>query len=135
VSYPDHPDSLLLFDVEVEGNGSEWATTIYVSGAYDGPTDVIASKDYRSRWTVDDRKLLESGSVELELSSGEHLRQRWSSIITPVTGADKPPAVFERFPSEGELVDVSISPFDVDTSAMRYEWEGTVRKAGEKASA
>lgn len=128
MSYPDYPKSLILFDVEVQADESEWATTIYLNGSYDGPTDVVASKNYRVGWTVDGRKVLESGTVELELSSGDHLRQGWSSIITPVTGSDELPAGFERFPSQGEQIDVSISPFAVDGQAMGYEWEGTVRK-------
>jgi hypothetical protein len=126
VSYPDYPESLILFDVEVQAVESEWATTIYLNGTYNGPTDVVANKDYQVRWMIDDRKVLESGTVELELSSGKHLRQSWSSIITPVTDADERPAVFGRFPAGGELVNVSISPFEVDKNAMGYKWEGTV---------
>lgn len=128
VSYPDHPEDQVLFEVAVEARGSEWATTIYVSGTYNGPTDVVANKDYKVGWMIDGRRLLESGSVELELSSGELLRQRWSSIITPVSGSGRPPAVFKRFPSDGELVEVSISPFEVRGESMTYRWEGTVKK-------
>jgi hypothetical protein len=128
VSYPDHPEDQVLFEVTVEARGSEWVTAIYVNGTYNGATDVIANHDYEVGWWVTDgRRLLESGSAALELSSGELLRQRWSSIIAPVTKSGRTPAVFKRFPSDGELVEVSISPFDVQGDAMTYEWEGTVK--------
>jgi hypothetical protein len=133
VSYPDHPDALVLFDVAVEARGSAWATTIYLSGMYDGPTDVVANKGYEVGWMVDRRRLLESGSAELELSSGELLRQRWTSIITPMTKSGRTPAVFKRFPSEGELVEVSVSPFEVRGQSMTYRWEGTVKKQPKRA--
>jgi hypothetical protein len=133
VSYPDYPDSLVLFDVEVRAEKSEWATSIYVNGAYDGPTDVVATQDYQLEWRIDDRKLLESGAAELLLSSGARVRQSWSSIITPVTRSAKQPAVFRKFPREGELANLSISPFKVAKRTLRYEWEGTVKKASENA--
>jgi hypothetical protein len=132
VSYPDHPDDQVLFEVAVEAHGSEWATTIYVNGKYNGPTDVVASKDYQVGWTIDGRRLLELGSVELELSSGEFLRQRWSSIITPTTKSARAPAVFKRFPPHGELVEVSIAPFEVHGDSMTYQWEGTVKTQPKK---
>jgi hypothetical protein len=118
----------VLFEVAVEARGSEWPTTMYVNGTYTGPTDIIACKNYQLGWVVDGDRLLESGSVELELSSGEFLRQQWSSIITPVTKSGRPPAALKRFPPEGQLIDVSISPFEVRGESMEYEWAGTVKK-------
>lgn len=130
VSYPDYPESVILFDAEVEADESEWATRIYLNGTYGGPTDVVAARDYEIRWTIDDRKLLESGTVELELASGGRLAQSWSSIIAPVMDSDERPAVFDQFPSEGEVGNVSISPFEVDGTAMSYEWEGALGRLG-----
>jgi hypothetical protein len=131
VTYPDHPQSLVLFDTEVRAEKSEWATSIVVNGVYDGPIDVAATHDYQLEWRIDDRKLLESGVAELLLSSGVRLRQFWSSIITPVTRSARQPAVFRKFPREGERANLSISPFKVTKRTLRYEWEGTVRKASE----
>jgi hypothetical protein len=124
VSYPDHPEDQVLFEVAVE----DWVTTIYVNGTYNGPTDVVANHDYEVGWMTDGRRLLESGGAALELSSGERLQQRWSSIIAPVTKSGRPPAVLKRFPSDGELVEVTVSPFDVKGDSMTYEWEGTVKQ-------
>ena len=133
VSYPDHPDSLVLFDVEVRAEKSKWATSIYVNGVYDGPTDVVAAQRYQLEWRIDDRKLLESGAAELLLSSGARLRQSWTSIITPVTRSAKLPTVFGSFPREGELANLLISPFKVAKRTLRYEWAGTIRNASDKA--
>jgi hypothetical protein len=133
VSYPEFPDSLILFDVEVVASGkSEWATQIYLNGTYSGPTDIVATESYQLDWRLDDRRLLESGSADLALSSGKHIRQHWTSIITPAADIDRAVANVERFPQEGELVSASISPFEVDGMSMGYEWEGTVRKQGQQ---
>jgi len=131
VTYPRYPDSLILFDAEVHADASVWSTTIYVNGTYDGPADVVGCKDYRIGWMADDHKLRESGAVDLELSSGERLHQRWSSIITPSAYSDDALEILARFPSEGEVVHVSISPFEVDERSLRYKWDGTVRKTAE----
>ena len=38
-----------MLDVRVKAvSASEWATDIYVMGAYDGPNDIAANEDYRS---------------------------------------------------------------------------------------
>jgi hypothetical protein len=128
VSYPDYPENLILFSVDIKPHDSEWATTIYLNGSYNGPTDFVANRDYEVRWIIDGGKLVESGGVELELPSGERLRQRWSSIISPAAEPQDIPSAFRRFPSEGEVVRVSISPFEVAGNKMRYEWDGTVGK-------
>jgi hypothetical protein len=133
VSYPEFPDSLILFEVDVVATGEkEWTTQIYLSGTYSGPTDVVATESYQLDWRIDDRRLLESGSATLALSSGERIRQHWTSIITPTADSDRTPAIFERFPLEGQLVSASISPFEVDGRSMGYEWQGTVRKQGQQ---
>jgi len=73
-----------MLDVRVKAvSASEWATDIYVTGAYDGPNDIAANKDYRIEWQADGGRLLEKGSVTLVRSSGETIDQTWSSIITP----------------------------------------------------
>jgi hypothetical protein len=116
----------------VAAEDTGWTTQIYLSGTYSGPTDVVATESYQLDWTIDDQRLLESGTAVLALSSGERIRQQWRSIITPAIGVDRTPMIFERFPQTGEVVSASISPFEVDGSSMGYEWEGTVRKQGQR---
>jgi hypothetical protein len=132
VSYPDHPDSLIVFDVRVVAPARvEWVTEIAVSGMYTGPTDIVASEDYRLTWVVDGGKLLESGAASLARSSGERVRQTWSSIITPGEGAEGSSVRFKAFPAGGQVINATISPFEIDGHRMRYEWEGTVAKQSE----
>jgi hypothetical protein len=98
----------------------EWTTTITIGGSYDGPTDVIAVKDYRLDWSTDGKTLSEKGSSTLQLASGKSVRSEWTSIITPT----KPN--FERFASSGETATVTFTPFQIDGNKMTYEWSGTV---------
>jgi hypothetical protein len=129
VSYPDHPESLILFDVQVVARTeSEWATEITVNGTYTGPTDIVASDDYRLTWLADGGKLLESGVSTLNCASGERLRQVWSSIITPAERAKESSPGLKALATGGQVVNATISPFRMDGDRMSYEWEGTVRK-------
>jgi len=124
VSYPEFSDSKIELDVQVKAaSDTEWDTKIMIRGTYNGPTDIVATKDYQLKWTVDGKKILESGSATLELSSGKSVRQVWSSTITPDKG-------FDKFPPAGELINVSISPFKIDGNRMSYTWEGTVKAQG-----
>ncbi|MBJ7599117.1 hypothetical protein [Candidatus Nephthysia bennettiae] len=129
VSYPDHPESLILFDVRVEASTeSEWATEITISGTYTGPTDIVATEHYRLTWVAEGGKLLESGASSLARSSGERVRQVWSSIISPgETGKERLPDL-RALAAGGQVVNATISPFKIDGARMSYEWEGTVRK-------
>lgn len=121
ITYPDFPESEIVTEAQVKAvSDSEWETTITINGTYDGPTDVISTKEYRLEWTADGKNILESGSATLELSSGETLRQVWRSTITPDNSYDK-------FPEPGELITISISPFQIDGNRMSYNWEGEVR--------
>jgi hypothetical protein len=121
ISYPDFPESKIVTDAQVKAiKNSEWDTKITVNGTYNGPTDVIAAKDYQLVWTTNGKNIIESGSATLELSSGKSVRQVWSSTITPEQG-------FEKFPPGGELITISISPFQIDGNRMSYKWEGTVK--------
>ncbi len=133
ISYPEYPESLIVLDVEVEAaSKSKWVTDIRINGTYDGPTDIVACQDYQIKWIIDGKgdgkKLLESGTAILGLSSGKLVRQVWSSIITPKKRSGKFPPAFDKFPSDGELIKASISPFKIDGDGMSYEWEGTVKK-------
>jgi hypothetical protein len=121
LTYPEFPKSEVVFDTEVSAvHRNEWSTKIAISGTYDGPTDVIAVKDYQLEWTTDGKTLFEKGSATLMLSSGRSIRSVWSSSITP----DKPN--FERFAHGGEIASVSFSPFKIDGNHMSYEWQGSV---------
>ena len=107
ISYPDFPESKIVTDAQVKAvRNSEWDTKITVNGTYNGPTDV--------------KNIIESGSATLELSSGKSVRQVWASTITPEQD-------FEKFPPGGELITISISPFQIDGNRMSYKWEGTVK--------
>ncbi|MGB6363748.1 MAG: hypothetical protein WBG64_13845 [Thermoanaerobaculia bacterium] len=122
VTFPDFPDSELVLDVEVTATSpSEWITEMTINGTYDGPTDFVSKKDYQLDWATDGKSLIESGSATLESASGEAVRSTWSSVITPAGG-------LEGFPAAGEVVTVSISPFQVEGDSMTYEWEGTVQE-------
>jgi hypothetical protein len=133
VSYPDHPESLVVFDVRVVARGnSEWITEIAINGRYTGPTDIVASDDYRLTWVAEGAKLLESGAASLARSSGEHVRQIWSSIITPGEGAEESSPRFKTFPAVGQVINATISPFKIVGQRMSYEWEGTVAKQREE---
>jgi hypothetical protein len=121
ISYPDFPESKIVTDAQVKAvRNSEWDTKITVNGTYNGPTDVIAAKDYQLIWTTNGKNIIESGSATLELSSGKSVRQVWASTITPEQD-------FEKFPPGGELITISISPFQIDGNRMSYKWEGTVK--------
>jgi hypothetical protein len=128
IAYPDYPKSQIILDVRVRAvSGSEWVTEIYVKGTYDGPNNIIANKDYEIQWSADAGRLLESGSVTLLLSSGESIRQFWSSIITPENRPDQIAAVFKKFPKTGQIVTASVSPFKINKNAMSYTWNGVVK--------
>jgi len=122
VSYPEFPGSQLIFDAKVTAvSASEWSTNLTVTGTYKGPTDIVAAKDYQIIWTTDGGTLFEKGSATLGLSSGGSVRSEWSSSIVAAGQS------FRGFPSAGEVVRVSISPFRIEGNRMSYEWEGTVR--------
>jgi hypothetical protein len=121
ISYPDFSGSQIVTNAQVKAvKDSEWDTTITINGTYNGPTDVVAVKDYQLLWTTDGKNILESGSATLELKSGGSVRQVWKSTITP----ERP---FEKFPQAGELITISISPLQIDGNKMSYKWEGTVK--------
>ena len=129
ISYPDYPESLVLFDAEVTARSdSEWTTEISIHGTYTGPTDINTSDEYQLTWVSDDAKLLESGSASLGCSSGERLRQVWSSIITPTQMSQESLALLRAFPAGGQVINTTISPFRIDGRRMDYEWQGTVAK-------
>jgi hypothetical protein len=122
LSYPEYPNSQIVFDTEVTAiSPKEWSTTIAISGTYDGPTDFVAVKDYQVSWTTDGKTLLEKGRATLERASGDSVRSEWSSSIVP-----KEPRL-EKFPSGGETLNVTFSPLKVAGNKMSYEWQGTVR--------
>jgi hypothetical protein len=121
ISYPDFPGSQIVTNAQVKAvKNSEWDTNITINGKYDGPTDVVAVKDYQLAWTTDGKNILESGSATLELKSGGSVRQVWKSTITPARALDK-------FPPAGELITISVSPLQIDGNKMSYKWEGTVK--------
>jgi hypothetical protein len=122
LSYPEFPKSRVVFETDVKSvSDSEWSTNIAISGTYDGPTDVVSVKDYRLEWTSDGKTLSERGSATLVLSSGRSIRSVWSSSITP----EHPR--FERFPRQGEMVDVTFTPFQINGNEMSYDWQGEVK--------
>lgn len=126
VTYPDFANSRLDFEAEVRAvKDDEWSTGITIGGTYDGPTDVVAVKDYAVLWSSDGRTLFEEGSADLVLASGGIVRSKWTSEIVP-TQQD-----LRDFPKDGEHVMVSYSPFAIRGNKMSYEWEGTV-EAGHK---
>ena len=124
LSYPEFPDSQIVFDTEVTAlRDTEWTTKISVSGKYDGPTDVVSVKDYRLEWSTDGKTLFEKGSATLVISSGRSFGSVWTSSIVP----DKPR--FEMFSRGGETVNITFSPFRIDGNKMSYSWQGTVAAA------
>jgi len=121
ISYPDFPESKIVTDARVKATkSSEWDTSITINGTYNGPTDIVSVKDYQLIWTTDGKNILESGSATLELKSGGSVRQVWTSTITPEHG-------FDKFPQAGELITISISPFQIDENGMSYKWEGMAK--------
>lgn len=121
MTFPDYPNSSLVFETDVRADGeAAWETDLRISGTYDGPTDVTAVRDYELIWTVENGILMESGTATLVLSSGNALRSTWSSQITS-EGQD-----FTGFPQSGEVVRVTVSPFRLDADSMSYDWEGSV---------
>lgn len=106
----------------------EWATEIAIHGTYTGPTDINTSDEYRLTWVSGSTKLLESGSALLGCSSGERIRQIWSSIITPTRESQESLAHLRAFPAGGQVIDATISPFRIDGHRMDYEWQGTVAR-------
>lgn len=122
LSYPEFPKSKVVFETDVKSvSDKEWSTNISISGTYDGPTDVVSVKDYRLEWTTDGRALSEKGSATLVLSSGRTIRSLWSSTYTP----ERPQ--FDRFPREGEIVDVTFTPFQINGNQMSYDWHGEAK--------
>ncbi len=126
ISYPEYPESLIVLDVQVKtAKNSDWITNIRINGTYNGPTEVVSCKDYQIKWVLVGKELLELGTAMLEVSSGKSVRQVWSSIIRPKKRSGK---AFDKFPSNGELISATISPFKMDGNSMSYEWNGTVKK-------
>ena len=129
VTWPGLANSRVMLDVKVKAaSATEWTTEIYVAGAYDGPNDIVANKDYRLAWQADGGRLLEAGSVTLARDSGGSLEQTWSSIITPEGRADRIAAAFKKFPKAGQLATASIAPFQLKKNGMSYSWEGKVTR-------
>jgi hypothetical protein len=129
ITYPKYPKSQVILDVKVRAvSGSQWVTEIYVMGTYDGPNNIVANQDYEIQWSADGGRLLEAGGVTLLLSSGESIRQEWSSIITPEHRPDHVSAVFKKFPRSGQVVNASVSPFKFNKNGMSYTWEGVVKR-------
>jgi hypothetical protein len=129
VAWPGLPNSRVMLDVKVKASSaSEWITEIYVTGAYDGPNDIAACRDYRLEWRSDEGRLLETGGATLVRASGETLDQAWSSIITPEGRADRVAATFRKFSNAGQVASASISPFQLKDKGMSYTWEGVVRR-------
>jgi hypothetical protein len=125
VSYPEFPRSRLVFDADVTAlSASEWSTDLTVSGTYDGPTDIVSVRDYEIDWTASGKTLVEKGRATLVSSSGRSIRSEWSSTIVAKDQG------FRGFPSAGEVVRVSISPFKLEGSKMSYTWQGTVGLKG-----
>jgi hypothetical protein len=121
ITYPDFPESKIVTDAKVKAvRDSEWDTNITIDGRYNGPTDIVSTKDYQLIWNRDGKNIIEAGSATLELSSGESVRQTWSSTITSEHN-------FDKFPSSGQLISIHISPFEIDGNTMSYNWEGTVK--------
>ena len=121
VSYAEHPNSRLVFDARVKRlDKTEWATTIELSGSYDGPTDVVGVDDYVLTWTTDGKTLAETGAATLRLSAGGTAHMTWVSSIIP----DNPD--FGRFSKGGETVRVKVSAFKIAGNTMSYDWTGTV---------
>jgi hypothetical protein len=121
VTYPDFPKSRIVFETNVRAvKEREWSTSIRIDGTYDGPTDVIAVRDYQIVWTTDGKKLFEEGSAKLLLASGGTVQSRWTSEIAPTQPN------FGKFPRDGELVRVAYSNFEIRDKTMSYVWEGTV---------
>jgi hypothetical protein len=134
ISYPEYPESLIVLDVQVKAaSDSEWVTKIRINGTYSGPTDIVSCEDYQIKWVINGRKLLEVGTAILRPSSGDPIRQVWSSVIAPKRSSGKLPAALDKFPPDGELISASISSFQVDGSRMSYNWEGTVRRQSKLA--
>ena len=132
VTYPEHPGDLIVFDVTVAATQeNEWTTEITVHGRYTGPTDILATEDYELTWVSDGARLLESGAAYLARSSGERVRQVWSSIITP----DDDGQSGRTLPASGQVIKATVSPFEIDGQRMRYEWTGTVSKRSERGYA
>jgi hypothetical protein len=127
LSYPEYAESLIVLEVHVKAHKSEWATDIRIHGKYTAPTDIVSCQDYQIRWTLDGDQVLESGNALLELSSGNTLRQVWSSIITPKKSSGRSALAFEKFSADGQLIQASISRFQIEENRMSYEWEGTVQ--------
>ena len=122
IAFPDYPDSQLIMEATVMAkDDSQWDTLMTINGTYKGPTDFVAKKNYRLIWTVDGNRILEWGSATLESSSGQSVRCEWSSTITSKMH-------FDGFPAAGEVVDISISPFEIADNTMSYQWKGTVQK-------
>ena len=124
LTYPDYPNSQIVFDTEVKAvSEREWSTIINISGKYDGPTDIVAVRDYTVMWTTDGKTLLEKGSATLQRGTGDSVRSEWSSSIVPKERR------FDKFPSAGEMLRVTFSPLRVDGNKMSYDWHGTVSVA------
>ena len=121
MTYPEFPESKIEFDTKVSAvNESEWTTEMSIRGSYDGPTDVVAVKDYKVVWKTDGQTLFEEGSATLVLAGGGSVASAWTSSIVS-DGRD-----FRRLPASGEVVRVDYSRFQVDGDTMSYDWKGTV---------
>jgi hypothetical protein len=120
LTFPDFPQSKVVFETRVRALTSEWSTQIRVTGTYDAPRDVRSVRDYTASWTTDGKTIIEHGSATLLLASGDSVRSVWLSSITP----DNPN--FSQFPREGETIKVSFSPFAITGNKMSYDWHGTV---------
>jgi hypothetical protein len=128
ISWPTLANSRVMTDVSVKASAQGWLTDMYATGAYEGPNDIAACRDYRLDWQVDGGRLLEKGSATLLRASGRRLVQEWLSIITPLGRADRIAATFRKFPRSGQAVTVSIAPFQLKDKGMTYSWDGKVTR-------
>lgn len=119
-TYPDFPNSKIVFDTDVTAPGTEWSTQIRLTGSYDAPTEVVGVNDYNAAWTTDGKQLFEEGTATLRLANGNPLGARWSGVITPKTPH------FDGFPRTGESIHVDFSSFTISGNTLTYDWHGTV---------
>lgn len=118
---PEFPDSRVMFSTEVAARAdSEWQTELAVSGSYDGPTDIVASRGYRLWWRIQRNLLRERGTAMLVRSTGELVTSEWTSTIT----IDRDMA--KRFPTSGQVARVDITPFRIEGATLSYDWHGSV---------
>ena len=82
-TWPDYPGSSLTATGSVSTVGNTMTYTMDLTGTYNGPTDLVATSNYRTRWrNSSPGSMIEVGSATVHRSNGQTFQVLISTVFT-----------------------------------------------------